>query len=84
MPAFLKYDQTITATFPVTAKKSVALYNQNSLLTSYPGAIGGKIGWTSAAGATYVGMARRNGVTLIVTLLHCPALTEIDSAARAC
>ena len=79
MPAFLKYDQTITATFPVTAKKSVGLYNQNTLLTTYPGAIGGKIGWTSAAGATYVGMARRNGVTLIVTLLHCPALTEIDS-----
>ena len=25
-------------------------------------------------------MARRHGVTLIVTLLHCPALTEIDSA----
>src|SRR5260370_33707627 len=25
-------------------------------------------------------MARRNGVTLIVTLLHCPAMTEIDSA----
>ena len=80
LPAFLKYDQTITATFPVSKKKSVSLYNQNSLLTSYPGAIGGKIGWTSAAGATYIGMARRNGVTLIVTLLHCPALTEIDSA----
>ena len=80
LPAFLKYDQTITATFPVSKKKSVSLYNQNSLLTSYRGAIGGKIGWTSAAGATYVGMARRNGVTLIVTLLHCPALTEIDSA----
>ena len=79
MPAFLKYDQTITAKFPVTAKKSVTLFNQNSLLTSYPGAVGGKIGWTSAAGATYVGMAKRNGVTLIVTLLHCPALTEIDS-----
>jgi D-alanyl-D-alanine carboxypeptidase (penicillin-binding protein 5/6) len=80
MPAFLKYDQAITAKFPVTAKKSVTLYNQNSLLTSYRGAVGGKIGWTSAAGATYVGMARRNGVTLIVTLLHCPALTEINSA----
>src|SRR5712691_2178069 len=79
MPAFLKYDQTISAKFPVSAKKSVTLYNQNSLLTSYPGAVGGKIGWTSAAGATYVGMARRNGVTLIVTLLHCPALTEVDS-----
>jgi len=79
LPAFLKYDQTITATFAVSKKKSVPLDNQNSLLTSYPGAIGGKIGWTSAAGATYIGMARRNGVTLIVTLLHCPALTEIDS-----
>jgi len=79
MPAFLKYDQPVTAKFPVTAKKSVTLYNQNALLTTYPGAIGGKIGWTSAAGATYVGMARRNGVTLIVTLLHCPALTEIDT-----
>jgi len=77
MPAFLKYDQAITAKFPVSVKKSVTLYNQNALLTSYPGAVGGKIGWTSAAGATYVGMARRNGVTLIVTLLHCPALTEI-------
>ncbi len=79
MPAFLKYDQAITAKFGVSARKSVTLYNQNALLTSYPGAVGGKIGWTSAAGATYVGMARRNGVTLIVTLLHCPALTEIDA-----
>jgi D-alanyl-D-alanine carboxypeptidase (penicillin-binding protein 5/6) len=25
-------------------------------------------------------MARRNGVTLIVTLLHCPPLTEVESA----
>ena len=79
MPAFLRYDQPITAKFPVTAKKSVTIFNQNSLLTTYPGAVGGKIGWTNEAGATYVGMARRNGVTLIVTLLHCPALTEIDS-----
>jgi D-alanyl-D-alanine carboxypeptidase (penicillin-binding protein 5/6) len=79
MPAFLKYDQPITAKFPVSAKKSVTLFNQNSLLTTYLGAVGGKIGWTSAAGATYVGMARRNGVTLIVTLLHCPPLTEINS-----
>jgi D-alanyl-D-alanine carboxypeptidase (penicillin-binding protein 5/6) len=44
--------------------------------------VGGKIGWTSAAGATYVGMATRHGVTLIVTLLHCPALTEITSAEK--
>jgi len=80
LPAFLKYDQTRSALFPIKRGKSVGLYNQNSLLTSYPGAIGGKIGWTSAAGATYIGMARRHGVTLIVTLLHCPALTEVSSA----
>ena len=79
MPTFLKYDQTTSAQFRISKKKSVGLWNQNSLLATYPGALGGKIGWTNAAGATYVGMARRHGVTLIVTLLHCPALTEIDA-----
>jgi len=79
MPAFLKYDQTTGGQFRISKKKSVGLWNQNSLLGTYPGALGGKIGWTSAAGATYVGMARRHGVTLIVSLLHCPALTEIKA-----
>ena len=79
MPAFLKYDQTTSGQFQISKKKSVGLWNQNSLLSTYPGALGGKIGWTNAAGATYVGMARRHGVTLIVALLHCPALTEIDA-----
>jgi D-alanyl-D-alanine carboxypeptidase (penicillin-binding protein 5/6) len=79
MPAFLKYDQTTSGQFRISKKKSVGLWNQNSLLATYPGALGGKIGWTSAAGATYVGMARRHGVTLIVSLLHCPALTEITA-----
>ena len=78
MPAFLKYDQTTSGQFRISKKKSVGLWNQNTLLATYPGALGGKIGWTSAAGATYVGMARRHGVTLIVSLLHCPALTEIN------
>ena len=80
IPAFLRYDQTTGGLFRISQKKSVGLWNQNTLLATYPGAIGGKIGWTSAAGATYVGMARRHGVTLIVTLLHCPALTEINAA----
>jgi D-alanyl-D-alanine carboxypeptidase (penicillin-binding protein 5/6) len=82
LPAFLTYDQTRSARFVVARRKAVQLYNQNSLLTTYPGAVGGKIGWTSAAGATYVGMATRHGVTLIVTLLHCPALTEISAAEK--
>jgi serine-type D-Ala-D-Ala carboxypeptidase (penicillin-binding protein 5/6) len=80
MPAFLKYDRTTSGQFRISKKKSVGLWNQNSLLATYPGALGGKIGWTNAAGATYVGMARRHGVTLIVSLLHCPALTEIKAA----
>ena len=79
MPAFLKYDRTTSGQFRISKKKSVGLWNQNTLLATYPGALGGKIGWTSAAGATYVGMARRQGVTLIVSLLHCPALTEITA-----
>jgi serine-type D-Ala-D-Ala carboxypeptidase (penicillin-binding protein 5/6) len=80
LPAFLRYDRTKSARFVVARHQAVELYNQDSLLTTYPGAVGGKIGWTSAAGATYVGMATQHGVTLIVTLLHCPALTEISSA----
>jgi D-alanyl-D-alanine carboxypeptidase (penicillin-binding protein 5/6) len=82
LPSFMKYDETQSGLFPITARKKVGLWNQNGLLVGYPGGIGGKIGWTSAAGATYVGLARRNGVTLIVTLLHCPALTEIASAEK--
>jgi D-alanyl-D-alanine carboxypeptidase (penicillin-binding protein 5/6) len=76
----MKYDEVTSANFTISKKKSVGLWNQNSLLATYPGALGGKIGWTSAAGATYVGMAKRGGHTLVVTLLHCPALTEIDAA----
>lgn len=81
LPAFLSYDRTLAARFEVKPRKWVTLVNQNLMLTGYPGDIGGKLGWTSAAGATYVGMARRHGVTLIVTLLHCPPLTEFKYAA---
>ena len=58
------------------------LLNQNYLLTQYRGGIGGKIGWTVSSEATYVGLARRNGVTLIVTVMHCTSLQEITSAER--
>jgi serine-type D-Ala-D-Ala carboxypeptidase (penicillin-binding protein 5/6) len=82
LPAFLKYDQTRSALFEIKPRHRVGLVNQNLMLTSYPGDLGGKIGWTTAAGATYVGMARRHHVTLIVTLLHCPPLTEFTAATR--
>src|ERR1700721_2984219 len=41
-PAFLKYDQTISARFVVARHKTVTLFNQNSLLTNYPGPSGGR------------------------------------------
>jgi serine-type D-Ala-D-Ala carboxypeptidase (penicillin-binding protein 5/6) len=78
-PEFMKYDSTLTARFPITPHTVVPLVNQNRLLTDYPGGIGGKIGWTVAAEATYIGMARRHGVTLIVIVLHCTAHQEITA-----
>ena len=81
-PAFMKYDSTVSAEFPLTPRQQVPLVNQNSLLTQYRGGIGGKIGWTEAAEATYIGMARRGGVTLIVTVLHCTSLQEITSGEK--
>jgi D-alanyl-D-alanine carboxypeptidase (penicillin-binding protein 5/6) len=82
MPAFMRYDETLRATFPLRRHHDVALINQNYLLTQYRGGIGGKIGWTVKAEATYIGMARRHGVTLIVTIMHATPLTEITSAEK--
>ena len=82
MPAFMRYDSRLSARFRIKKHKVVTLVNQNYLLTQYRGGIGGKIGWTEKAGATYIGLARRNGVTLIVTILHATPLTEIHSAEK--
>jgi D-alanyl-D-alanine carboxypeptidase (penicillin-binding protein 5/6) len=82
MPAFMKYDSTLRASFPITSRKMVTLVNQNYLLTQYAGGIGGKIGWTEESEATYVGLARRHGVTLIATILHCTPMQEIYSAEK--
>jgi D-alanyl-D-alanine carboxypeptidase (penicillin-binding protein 5/6) len=80
IPAFLSYDQTRIAWFPVTQRHRIELFNQDQLLGSYPGFIAGKTGWTTPAMATYVGMARRDGHTLIVTLLHAVPGTLFTSA----
>jgi serine-type D-Ala-D-Ala carboxypeptidase (penicillin-binding protein 5/6) len=58
------------------------LWTQNSMLYTYPGDLGGKIGWTTPAGATFIGWARRGHTTLVVTILHCVPLTELTYAAR--
>jgi len=60
----------------------INLWTQNSLLYTYPGDLGAKIGWTTPAGATYIGWARRGHTTLIVTILHCVPLAEQAYAAQ--
>jgi D-alanyl-D-alanine carboxypeptidase (penicillin-binding protein 5/6) len=82
LPMFVRDEQLGTARFPLGQRHMVTLYNQNTMLTDYPGDIGGKIGWTTPAGATFIGLARRHGVTLIVTILHCVPMTEMTYAAR--
>ena len=44
--------------------------NDNQLLYQYPGALGGKTGFTDDASNTYVGMAARNGRRLVVTMMN--------------
>ena len=82
MPAFMRYDSTLRSRFEIKPHEFETITNQNYLLTKYRGGIGGKIGWTVSSEATYVGLARRNGLTLIATVLHCTALQEITSAER--
>ena len=46
------------------------LENDNQLLYNYPGALGGKTGYTDDAGQTFVGGAERDGRRLVVIMLH--------------
>lgn len=82
MPQFLQDEALRVTRFPLRKRHSVKLWNQNTMLASYPGDLGGKIGWTTPAKATFIGWARRNGRTLIVTIMHCQPLTEMTYAAR--
>jgi D-alanyl-D-alanine carboxypeptidase (penicillin-binding protein 5/6) len=46
------------------------IQNDNKLLTTYRGALGGKTGFTDVARHTYVGAAERGGRRLVVTLMR--------------
>ncbi len=46
------------------------IYNDNKLLENYPGALGGKTGYTDDAGQTFVGAAERDGRRLVVVLMR--------------
>ncbi|MBX6354638.1 MAG: D-alanyl-D-alanine carboxypeptidase [Micromonosporaceae bacterium] len=75
IPDFRKYTKTMTAQIPAQPgrAKGFQIQNENTLLTRYKGALGGKTGYTDLARHTYVGAAERNGRRLVVTLLGAEA-----------
>jgi D-alanyl-D-alanine carboxypeptidase (penicillin-binding protein 5/6) len=48
----------------------VPVSNDNKILGRYPGALGGKTGFTDDARHTYIGSAQRDGRRLVVVLMH--------------
>lgn len=58
-------------------RKTYQIYNQNPLLMDgYRGTLGVKTGYTTMAGATYVGAVERGGNTYIVTMMGLAEPTE--------
>jgi serine-type D-Ala-D-Ala carboxypeptidase (penicillin-binding protein 5/6) len=83
-PTFAELIRTETVDFPgfprdpadptSTDKPGYQLSNDNRLLYTYPGALGGKTGYTDDARQTFVGGAERDGRRLVVTLLAADVL----------
>ncbi|WP_438866192.1 D-alanyl-D-alanine carboxypeptidase family protein [Paractinoplanes brasiliensis] len=73
---FRRYVLTRTAQMPAQPKLKKGGFqfqNENKLIFNYPGALGGKTGFTTLARHSYVGAAQRNGRRLVVTLLGAEA-----------
>jgi serine-type D-Ala-D-Ala carboxypeptidase (penicillin-binding protein 5/6) len=70
-PTFADIVDTQTFDFPGHGDHpGYQLENDNQLLYHYPGALGGKTGYTDDAGQTFVGAASRDGRRLMAVLLH--------------
>ncbi|OZV80413.1 D-alanyl-D-alanine carboxypeptidase [Micromonospora echinospora] len=70
-PTFRRYALTRQAQVPAQGRlaRGFQIQNENPLVDRYPGALGGKTGFTDLARHTYVGAAERDGRRLVVTLL---------------
>lgn len=55
---------------PAASGEGYIAANDNQLLAQYPGALGGKTGFTDDAGNTFVGMAAKDGRRLVVTMMN--------------
>lgn len=68
-PIFSDIVSTRTFDFPGRGDVGYPIENDNKLLLNYPGAMGGKTGYTDDAGQTFVGAADRDGRRLVAVLL---------------
>lgn len=68
-PVFAQITAQPTAMFPTDTGER-PLINQDELLVRYPGAIGGKTGFTNAARKTFVGAAERDGRRLVIAMMY--------------
>ncbi|ASW57617.1 D-alanyl-D-alanine carboxypeptidase [Plantactinospora sp. KBS50] len=76
---FRQYVSTRTAQVPPQPPrdpKGYQITNDNQLLWRYPGALGGKTGFTDLARHTFVGAAERDGRRLVVTLVGAEAAPQ--------
>lgn len=70
-PLLAEVLHTAQAQFPgFSDRPEFTIGNDNKLLMNYPGALGGKTGFTDDARHTYIGAAVRDGRTLIVVLMR--------------
>ncbi len=68
-PVFAQITAEPSATFPGDGGNQ-QIVNQDELLQRYPGAIGGKTGYTDAARKTFVGAAARKGRRLVIAMMY--------------
>ena len=80
-PEFMQDERLRTSSSRSSRHEARSPCNQNTMLDTFRGDLGGKIGWTTPAKATFIGWARRGHTTLVVTILHCTPLTELTYAA---
>ncbi|GAB1641870.1 D-alanyl-D-alanine carboxypeptidase family protein [Krasilnikovia sp. MM14-A1259] len=76
LPDFRRYTLTRSAQMPAQKalkKGGFQIQNENRLIFNYPGALGGKTGFTQLARHSYVGAAERGGRRLVATLLGAEA-----------
>jgi serine-type D-Ala-D-Ala carboxypeptidase (penicillin-binding protein 5/6) len=68
-PVFAQITAEPSAMFPGDGGEH-QIVNQDELLYRYPGAIGGKTGFTNAARKTFVGAAGRDGRRLVIAMMY--------------